>query len=143
MERCGLRLRCLLGFRFGKKYCTLRIYLQKLRKNGDFTLKYITWTLQPSELQSWVKIKRKLNFDVAMHMMCLWNYISLASSRINYFLKPIRMFAVNINWLQWLSLLHNFIQQSMKSGSAQIQILLAMCQRFEMTRICNNGPCWQ
>ena len=28
---------------------------------------------------------------------------------------------------QWLSLLHNFIQQSLNSGSAQVQILLAAC----------------
>ena len=41
------------------------------------------------------------------------------------------------------SLLHNFIQQSLNSGSAQVQILLAVCRRFEMVRISNNGPGWK
>ena len=33
-----------------------------------------------------------------------------------------------------VSLLHIFIQQSLNSGSAQVQILLAVCQRFVMMR---------
>ena len=41
--------------------------------------------------------------------------------------------------VQWLSLLHNFIQQSLNSGSPQIQILLVACQRFEMVRIYDNA----
>ena len=47
---------------------------------------------------------------------------------------------VSVVW--WLSLLHNFIQQSLNSGSAQVQILLAACRRFEMVRISDNGPGW-
>ena len=35
--------------------------------------------------------------------------------------------------VQWLSLLHNFVQQSLNSGYAQVQNLLTACQR-------NNGP---
>ena len=36
--------------------------------------------------------------------------------------------------VQRLSLLHNFIQQSLNSGSAQAQTLLAVCRRFAMVR---------
>ena len=43
----------------------------------------------------------------------------------------------------WLSLLHNFIQLSLNSGSAQVQILLAACRRFAMVRISDNGPGWK
>ena len=43
----------------------------------------------------------------------------------------------------WLSLLHNFIQQSLNSDSAQVQTLLAACQRFAMVRISDNGPGWK
>ena len=35
------------------------------------------------------------------------------------------------------------IQQSMDSGSAEVQILLAACQRFAMVRISDNGPGWE
>ena len=35
---------------------------------------------------------------------------------------------------------HNFIQRRLKSGSAQVQILLAACRRFVMVRISDNGP---
>ena len=34
-----------------------------------------------------------------------------------------------------MSLLHNFIQLNLNSGSAQVQTLLAACQRFAMVRI--------
>ena len=42
-----------------------------------------------------------------------------------------------------LSLLHKFIQQSLNSGSAQVQILLAACPRLVMVRISDNGPGWK
>ena len=38
--------------------------------------------------------------------------------------------------VQWLSLLHNFIQQSLNSGSAQVQILLVACRRVSIV------PAW-
>ena len=34
---------------------------------------------------------------------------------------------------------HNFIQDCLNSGSAQVQILLAVCRRFSMVRIYGNG----
>ena len=37
----------------------------------------------------------------------------------------------------------NFIQQSLNSGSAQVQMLLAACRRFAMLRISDNGPFWK
>ena len=37
--------------------------------------------------------------------------------------------------LWWLSLLHNFIQQSLNSDSVQVQILLPVCRRVAMVRI--------
>ena len=42
-----------------------------------------------------------------------------------------------------LSVLHNLIQQSLNSGSVQVQILLAACQRFAVVRISDNGPGWK
>ena len=42
--------------------------------------------------------------------------------------------------VQWLSLLHNFIQQSLNSGSAQVQTLLAVFWTFTMVRISASGP---
>ena len=44
---------------------------------------------------------------------------------------------------EWLSLLHNFIQLSLNSDSAQVQTLLTACWRFAMVRISDNGPCWK
>ena len=41
--------------------------------------------------------------------------------------------------VQWLSLLHNFIQQSLKSSFAQVQILLTGCWKLAMVRITDNG----
>ena len=38
----------------------------------------------------------------------------------------------------WLSLPHNFIQQSLNSGSAQIQVLLVACRKFVLVRISYN-----
>ena len=43
----------------------------------------------------------------------------------------------------WLSLLRNFIQISLNSGSAQVQTLLAACQTFAMVSISDNGPGWK
>ena len=37
--------------------------------------------------------------------------------------------------VQWLSLLHNFIQQSLNSGSAQVQILLPACWRYAIVSL--------
>ena len=39
-----------------------------------------------------------------------------------------------------LSLRHNFIQQTLNSGFAQIQILLAACQRLAMMRMSDRSP---
>ena len=36
-------------------------------------------------------------------------------------------------------ILHNFIQQSLNSDSAPVQILLAACRKFEIVRISDNG----
>ena len=45
--------------------------------------------------------------------------------------------------VQRLSLLYNFILQSLNSDSVQAQILLAICQRFAMMRIFDSGPGWE
>ena len=34
-------------------------------------------------------------------------------------------------------------EQSLNTGSAQVQILLAVCRRFTMVRISDNGPSWK
>ena len=43
----------------------------------------------------------------------------------------------------WLSLLQNFIYQSLDSGSARVQILLAACQAFAMVKIFDSGSDWK
>ena len=43
----------------------------------------------------------------------------------------------------WLSLLHNFIQQSLNSDYAQVQTMFAAFWRFVMVRIFDNGPGWK
>ena len=45
--------------------------------------------------------------------------------------------------VQWLSLLHNFIQLSLNSVSAHVQILVVACRRFTMLRISDKGPGWK
>ena len=42
-----------------------------------------------------------------------------------------------------MSPLHNFIHQSLNSGSAQVQILYAACRRFEIVLISESGPGWK
>ena len=42
--------------------------------------------------------------------------------------------------VRWLSLLHNLTQLHLSSGSAQVQTVIAACQRFAMVRISDNGP---
>ena len=42
-----------------------------------------------------------------------------------------------------LLVLHSFIQLSLSSGFAQVQILLAVCPRFAMVRISDNGSGWK
>ena len=41
------------------------------------------------------------------------------------------------------ALLHNFIQQSLNSSFAQVQILLAACRRFEILRISDSSSGWK
>ena len=43
----------------------------------------------------------------------------------------------------WFPLLHNFIQLSLNSGSAQVQTLLAACQRSAMVMTSDNGHGWK
>ena len=73
----------------------------------------------------------------------LWtNSTSYDFGQVYFFVslnKVSKLYAVVL----WLALLHNFIQQSLNLGSAQVQILLVTCQRFEMVRISNNGPGWK
>ena len=45
--------------------------------------------------------------------------------------------------VQWLSLLHNFVQLSLNSGPAQPQTLLAKCWRFAMVRISDSCAGWK
>ena len=45
--------------------------------------------------------------------------------------------------VEWLLLLHNFIQLTLKTGSAQVQILLAACGRFAMVSVSDNALDWK
>ena len=46
-------------------------------------------------------------------------------------------------WCSGYHYLHNFIQQSLNSDSAKVQLLLAACRRFAMVRISDNVPGWK
>ena len=41
---------------------------------------------------------------------------------------------------EWLSLLHNFIQQSQNVGSPEVQTLPEACRKYPMVRNLDNGP---
>ena len=45
--------------------------------------------------------------------------------------------------MSWLSLLYNFIQQSLNSGSIPALMLFVAWLRFAMGRISDNGPVWK
>ena len=57
------------------------------------------------------------------------------------FLIVTSVILIIVGWC--LSLHHSFIQQSLRSGFGQVQILLAACQKFAMVRICDIGPSWK
>ena len=46
-------------------------------------------------------------------------------------------------WCSGYHYLHNFIQQSLNSDSAQVQLLLAACRIFAMVRNSGNGTGWK
>ena len=45
--------------------------------------------------------------------------------------------------LSWLSLLHNFIQQSLNLGAAHVQILPSACRRLALVRASDNALSWK
>ena len=90
-----------------------------------------------------------LQFVTADHLyFLLW---VVASVEVTYFrllfllemLPRILLILTLAPWCKRLLLLHNFIQQSLTSGSAQVTILLAACQRFAMARISDTCPGWK
>ena len=70
---------------------------------------------------------------------------SLQNRQIIFTLHDLKPKAANTSStvVKWLSLLYNFIQQSLNSGSAQVQILIAACRGFAIVRISDNGPDWK
>ena len=76
------------------------------------------------------------NITFIKHSACLRSilFFLIVTSSFSctcYLLKP------------WLSLLQDFIQQSLYSGSAQVKILLVACWKFEIVRISDNGSGWK
>ena len=69
----------------------------------------------------------------------LYNFSSLTGCELQLAMKTM----LTDDIINLLSLLHNFIQQNLNSGSAQVQILLAACQRFMKVRTSDNGPGWK
>ena len=79
-------------------------------------------------------------------MIVVWNKFHKIIHNFGYFIAvnvPFGHSVTQLTVVQWLLLLHNFIQLSLNSGSAQVQTLLAACQRFAMVRISDNGPGWK
>ena len=60
------------------------------------------------------------------------NYLSVFDHFVGLALNRLRNISCSLVW--WLAPLHSFIQQKAKLGSAQVEILLAMCWRFVMMR---------
>ena len=78
--------------------------------------------------------------------LVVWNKFHKIIHNFGYFIAvnvPFGHSVTQLTVVQWLLLLHNFIQLSLNSGSAQVQTLLAACRRFAMVRISDNGPGWK
>ena len=54
-----------------------------------------------------------------------------------------KIFHLECTMVEWLSLLHNLIQQILISSSVQVQILLVVYRRSAMMRTSGNGHCWK
>ena len=63
--------------------------------------------------------------------------------KVNTYMQNYKVTTISGTVVLRLSLLHNFIQLSLNSGSAQVQTLFATCWRFAMLRISGNGPGWK
>ena len=97
-------------------------------------------------LQSWKKKESSSCFDVTMCRYDEAELCELVQVFTQSVLHDIRQgdngwYRGDVAW--WLSLLHNFIQQSLRLGSLQVHILLPPCQKFAMVRISNIGPGWK
>ena len=82
----------------------------------------------------WWLIMKKLGWKLHHSPLTLWNPRGRGG---------VRKSAINSIVLWWLSLLHKFVQLSLKLGSVQVQALLAACWRFEMVRIYLWCPGWK
>ena len=84
-----------------------------------------------SRRRKWEKWWRAIDFSSRPHYFPLI-YLATDSFLVTFLVS-----------LYWSLLFHNFIQLSLNSGSAQVQILLAECQRIWMVRISDNSPGWK
>ena len=87
-----------------------------------------------------------MNFPITFVKLNITNKFLLSHiSKFKLVTQDVRLSTYVSVRTPWCSgyLLHNFIQESLDSGSAQVQILLVACQRFEMGMISDNGPAWK
>ena len=133
----------------------LSISEETLDKAISFTLNQTTVSVEDIRiikhsqkllLQAWKKKKSSSCFDVTMYRYDETELCELVQVFTQSVLQDIRKgdngwYRGAVAW--WLSLLHNFIQQSLNLGSFQVHILLPSCQEFAMVRISDIGPGWK
>ena len=87
------------------------------------------------QFRSWARNIRRFVSDVISNHYCA---VLTANIKFHYLLANELRYSGAV--VKWLSPLHNFLRQSLDSDSAQVQTLLAVCRRFAMVRISDNGP---
>ena len=118
---------------------SIRVYINKTENRIKFRIKtwYYLEILMPETMKLFgstrTEITKDKNSENVPHLEI--NRVVLVHCNIvnNDYQQDSRAFA----------LLHNFIQQSLNSSFAQVQILLAACRRFEILRISDSSSGWK
>ena len=125
-----------------RKNTALGIILMNSCKISSQSNKLQVIKFLPGSIVQMTPIKQLINMlTVSLTVLCF----SLRTDLFLFFNYKFSIFSYYIIslYISPLSLLHSFIQQSLNSGSAQVQTLLMACWRFVMARISNNGPSWK
>ena len=96
------------------------------------------WKFLPSETFSKKPYKRKKNMSILWELTFRTTLLPNLAKYNNFQKRDSFPKQVQNHVGTWYS-----DYQSLNPGSAQVQILLATCRRFEMVRISNHGPSWK
>ena len=84
-----------------------------------------------------------INASLNKSVMVVQYYVKYSGEIYKWMTKKAVSYLFSGAVVQCLSILRNFIQRSLSSGSAQVQILLADCRRFALVGFSDNGPNWK